>query len=881
MHQSGLTLDGAGRILTCNAHFAVLIGLPHDQLIGRAFLTLVTAVHRDKVAELLSSRGGGSLGIDLATEAQSHLPALLTAAPYDRNGQRCSFLVVTDLRDERRQHDEELHAVMDSLGECVVVLDQHGIITGVNTVWREFAACNAGSAALQDGIGIDYFAACRAAAAEDHLAAETLAGLEAVRDHPVPSFNLEYPCHSPTAQRWFLTYVRPRAQADQGLVVTHIDTTKRKLAELALLAHQVQLEEMVAERTLALQQSESSTRAILAAMLDGVGHVDADGTIGSANQALLDMFGYGGDELIGQTLEVLSGPIGGRDVEQVLSVGRRCEALWRHKDGHSLPVELAFQAMPDSGRGRFVGVVRDLTRQKDAEQTLKNALQSAEVAAEAKGRFVANMSHEIRTPLNAILGFAQIGRRDGGNSEAGVTFGRIAKAGDHLLAVLNDVLDLSKIAAGKLKIERHPFSLHAMIEGAVNMHLDRAKDKGLVLSTQLASDLPRWAQGDCLRVTQILSNLLGNAIKFTASGAVTLQVAQIAQQISFKVSDTGIGIAPSQLGRLFQSFEQADSSITRAYGGTGLGLAISRDLARLMGGDIAVESAPGSGSCFTLMLPLPAAAVPETTSAPKKPAGKRLSGLSVLAVDDVEFNLLVLQDLLNQEGAKVALAANGAQALDRAQQATADFDIVLMDLQMPMMDGADCARRLHLIDASLPVIGVTAFSVAESREQCLSAGMVEVITKPIDADALVDAVTRHTDAALARGSPTPAAPAEVAAGEGQGDIDWPRLLQSLNGRWDFIRKLAGSLLQHYAETATELRQAAQRGDREKLTLVAHTLKGIAGTLHARRLRDLASACETTLRSGVEVVPGHIESLALATDALLAELALLDRRHSAG
>jgi CheY-like chemotaxis protein/HPt (histidine-containing phosphotransfer) domain-containing protein/anti-sigma regulatory factor (Ser/Thr protein kinase) len=489
------------------------------------------------------------------------------------------------------------------------------------------------------------------------------------------------------------------------------------------------------------------------------------------------------------------------------------------------------------------------------------------------------MSHEIRTPLNAILGFAQIGRRDGGDSEAGVTFGRIAKAGDHLLAVLNDVLDLSKIAAGKLKIERHPFSLHAMIEGAVNMHLDRAKDKGLVLSTQLSDQLPRWAQGDCLRITQILSNLLGNAIKFTSNGKVTLQVAQIGQQISFQVSDTGIGIAPTQLGRLFQSFEQADNSTTRAYGGTGLGLAISRDLARLMGGDIAVESAPGIGSCFTLMLPLPAAAVPDATLAPKKLAGQRLSGLSVLAVDDVEFNLLVLQDLLHQEGAKVAFASSGLQALERVQQATADFDIVLMDLQMPIMDGADCARRLHLIAPSLPVIGVTAFSLAESRAQCLAAGMVEVITKPVDAEVLVDAVTRHADNALARGAPKPAEPAAASYGDGQGDIDWPRLLQSLNGRWDFIRKLAGSLLQHYAETATELRQAAQRGDREKLALVAHTLKGIAGTLHASRLRDLALASETALRSGADIAPEQIEKLALATDALLGELAVLDRRRS--
>jgi CheY-like chemotaxis protein/HPt (histidine-containing phosphotransfer) domain-containing protein len=509
---------------------------------------------------------------------------------------------------------------------------------------------------------------------------------------------------------------------------------------------------------------------------------------------------------------------------------------------------------------------------------LAAARDQAERLARAKSEFLANMSHEIRTPLNAVLGLARIGARDSAGRESHATFGQIQDAGEHLLGVINDILDFSRLDAGKLVIEPRPLALAAALANAASFVAGAAKQKGIGYEVDAAPDLPAWVTGDSQRLQQILVNLLANAVKFTEQGEVRLRVARDGEASYVKVSDTGIGMSAEQLARLVKPCEQADSSTTRRYGGSGLGLAISQDLARLMGGEITVDSVPGAGSAFTLRLPLPEAAsalpasarsVPPGPAAPVVPAERRLAGLRLLAAEDVAVNRMILEDLLVHEGASVVFAEHGQQALERLDEAGASaFDAVLMDIQMPVMDGFEATRRLHEIAPALPVVGLTAHALADERERCLAAGMAAHVTKPIDTDVLVAAILRHTERPARVSSPSPLAPA---SGE-VGAIDWPALLARYSGRQTFVAKLAATARESHTDTPAKLRAAIERHDPETLAFLAHTLKGLAGNLMARRLFDLATEAEAIARQGEPVDPSLAAGLVDATEALLDALA---------
>jgi signal transduction histidine kinase/ActR/RegA family two-component response regulator len=382
-----------------------------------------------------------------------------------------------------------------------------------------------------------------------------------------------------------------------------------------------------------------------------------------------------------------------------------------------------------------------------ANEQLVEARTDADEANRAKSEFLANMSHEIRTPLNAVLGMARIGLRETGEHKVRERFERILDSGQHLLRVINDILDLSKIEAGMLVIESHPFQLSACVEDTVGMVSEQADTMGLLLSLSLDKVLPAWVQGDSLRLQQILLNLLSNAIKFTPEGEVSLSVKADGHMTRFQVTDSGIGMSQEEVKRLFTPFAQADTSTTRQYGGTGLGLAICHNLANLMGGDINAESRPEIGSVFTLSLPLPMTEpVVGKDIETHKQSGPQLKDLRILATDDMEMNRIILEALLEYEGAHVIFAENGQQAIDRLEeQMSSGFDVVLMDIQMPVMDGCEATRRIRKMEPGLPIIGLTAHALAEEREKCLAAGMVDHVTKPIDPDILIAAILRHIE----------------------------------------------------------------------------------------------------------------------------------------
>lgn len=528
--------------------------------------------------------------------------------------------------------------------------------------------------------------------------------------------------------------------------------------------------------------------------------------------------------------------------------------------------------------------VEERTRQLDT------ARREAEQLARVKSDFLANMSHEIRTPLNAILGLAQVGLRENFSRKTQRLFTQMLDSGQLLLGIINEILDFSKIDAGKLRIEAEAVNLKRLQEHLRTLSEGPALDKGIQLGIYCADDLPEWISCDFLRLTQILGNLLSNAIKFTTSGKVFVRIERRGEELLASVTDTGIGMNEEQISRLFNPFEQADSSTTRNFGGTGLGLAISRRLSQLMGGDIHVQSELGKGSTFTLSLPLqPLSAEKMATiaggQAPahccnRAPDGNRLAGIRILAAEDNPVNQIVLTEMLGQEGAELTCCSDGFEALSKLEQAQACcWDIVLTDIQMPRMDGYTLARQILKLAPEIPIIGLTAHAMQEEKDRCIANGMKAHISKPVDLENLVTAILAHakrTQAPLhaltASIAEAPNTPPHPASGSTKlPDVDFTALLRRFNQRSEFVEKIIQTAYEANSDLPRRLRQSMEQSDFSALALLAHTLKGTAGSLQATRLQELSAITEEAARQQRQDCEQLAHQLADMLDQILVQL----------
>jgi signal transduction histidine kinase/DNA-binding NarL/FixJ family response regulator len=470
----------------------------------------------------------------------------------------------------------------------------------------------------------------------------------------------------------------------------------------------------------------------------------------------------------------------------------------------------------------------------------------AEAMSRARTAFLAAMSHEFRTPMNAVIGLSDLllDMPLGGEQRGHV--GVISESARALLGLLNDILDFAKIDAQKLTLSPASFSVHKLGTSVVDMLRPAATARRLALALEVSPDVPECLFGDEVRLRQVLVNLVCNAVKFTERGAVTLRITADAgsdHAVAFRVEDTGLGMTPEVLARLFRPFEQADGGITRSHGGTGLGLAISKQIVAAMGGDLVVESEPGRGSVFSFAIALPAASAPPTTTA--LPSRGERRPLVILVVDDNVINRTVARAKLTRLGYAADFAMDGAQAVEAVANKT--YDLVFMDLQMPGMSGIEATARIgeRLRGQRAPhIVAMTASVYEEDREACRKAGMRDFVGKPIDL-AQLDAVLSHV--AEERGAAVPLALPSATLSAGM--LSKLRQIETF-GRPEFVAKLAQRFLADTRERLPRMVAALGRGDAKEIAREAHILTSSSATLGATEMSELCARIEGAARRGV-------------------------------
>jgi PAS domain S-box-containing protein len=630
--------------------------------------------------------------------------------------------------------------------------------------------------------------------------------------------------------------------------------------ELNLRAHELELQN---EALRGARREAEAARDRYAELYDAapIGYftLDPDGHVERVNAAGVRLLGVPKDAILGRRFAAFVAPDCLTQYNAFLARvvfpdgDETCELELTRTHATRLFVRLDGR-MSGSGQ-EFHIAATDVTERRQSEAALAAARDAAEQANRAKSSFLANMSHEMRTPLHIIVGLGHLLRRDLADTVQQRRIDDLCANSDHLLELINDVLDLSRIEAGRLTLDRRPFRLTDVVDRLLGVVATPARSKGLELAIEIDPAIGRAALlGDPLRLAQVLINLGSNAVKFTERGSVRVAIACVAEsidglQLRFTVQDSGIGIEPALQGRLFEVFSQADSSTTRTHGGSGLGLAISQRLVGMMGGRIVVDSQPGAGSRFSFQLGLPRG--DDSFAEPAAGAtGSDLGGRRVLFAEDHPLSQEILLEMLEELGCDVDVASDGEEAVECAH--ARDYDAILMDMQMPRMDGLAATQAIRRLPrhARTPIIALTANAFAEDRQRCFDAGMNDHLGKPVTPDTLGAALGRWLPALPAGASPQPTqANRGDAAAIGIPGLHPPSAMNGSAERRAEYLALVGRFTVLHGEDMQRLAEHLTHGRREDARKLAHDLKGIAGLIGARRIAELANEMSVALKAG--------------------------------
>lgn len=570
--------------------------------------------------------------------------------------------------------------------------------------------------------------------------------------------------------------------------------------------------------------------------LTGILETDENWQILRANQASASLSGYETTQLAHQNLSIIATLAEPERYEKHLSFLLEqgiSQSSWHteRKDGSVIIVDVASIQIDEH---RYIHVFDDVTDLRNAAESMQLAVIRAEEANRSKSQFLANISHELRTPLNGLIGLSQLLAGTSLDEKQREFVNKMHLSGVNLLHLVNDLLDVSKLETGKMQYEDAPFTLQQLQDDLVPTLALAKENPNLSMNVDISSMVPTSLQGDRYRIAQCLTNLIGNAIKFTQQGSVTLTINtetadQQSQWLVFKVSDTGIGIPEEVIPKLFQLFSQADASTTRRYGGTGLGLAITRQIARDLQGELTVDSQVGHGSCFILKLPLrlakqaPAFEFEQDLDAPQE-----FAGCTILVAEDNEVNQIVITELLRLANIQSVMAENGLEVLERLKTLESPPDAILMDVQMPEMDGLAATKTLRKDGVTIPIIGLSAGASQKEQSMCFDSGMNDFLSKPIDADELWGCLTRWM-------KPKQTQPSVPKAAE-------PNIKESPI----YQRALQAFIKQHRSD-AGKLSQYIHDENREAIGKLAHSLKGASALMGFEQLAFIATELENSVK----------------------------------